>query len=121
MTKQKAEQDSPYTDAHTIALDLLKQLITLSSGVLALSAAFIESLYPETTIQILTLIASWLCFAGSIYSGLQAMSAIVQSRLTPGYDWSKGIGRVYAGASKYLFISGIVVFAVFALISFLAQ
>jgi len=108
-------------DAHIIMLELLKQLITLSSGVLALSAAFIENFLPESLVQILILIASWICLAISVYSGLQAMSAIVQSRLTPGLDWSQGLGQKYGSASKYFFVAGITIFAIFALVSFLSK
>lgn len=108
-----------YEDAHLIALEFLKQLITLSSGVLALSAAFIENFLPASPIQSILLFTSWVCLALSIYFGLQAISEIVQSRLMPGLSWADGIGRTYAGASKYFFIAGIVFFAIFAFVSFL--
>lgn len=108
-----------YEDAHLIALEFLKQLITLSSGVLALSAAFIENFFPASLLQSMFLFTSWVCLALSIYFGLQAISEIVQSRLMPGLSWSDGPGRKYAAASKNFFITGIILFAVFAFISFL--
>ncbi len=117
--KKKAETSTPPDDAHLAALELLKQLITLSSGVLAVSAAFIANFFPGSVVQILILVGSWACLAASVYSGLQAMSAIVQSRLTPGLPWSKGLGEKYATASKYFFVAGLILFAVFALVSFL--
>jgi hypothetical protein len=109
----------PYEDAHQVALEFLKQLITLSSGVLALSAAFIENFFPASLWQSVFLFASWVCLALSIYFGLQAISEIVQSRLMPGLNWAKGPGRRDAAASKNFFVVGIILFAVFAFISFL--
>jgi hypothetical protein len=109
----------PYEDAHQIALEFLKQLITLSSGVLALSAAFIENFFPASLLQSIFLFTSWVCLALSIYFGLQAISEIVQSRLMPGLNWANGPGRRYAAASKNFFVVGIILFAVFAFISFL--
>ncbi len=115
-----AELDiEPYADAHQIALEFLKQLITLSSGVLALSAAFIENFLPAALWQSIFLFTSWVCLALSIYFGLQAISEIVQSRLMPGLNWAHGPGRRYAAASKNFFVVGIILFAVFAFISFL--
>ena len=122
MTKKKvsnAEIGEPYEDAHLIALEFLKQLITLSSGVLALSAAFIENFLPTSPLLSLCLFMAWVCLAFSIYFGLQAISEIVQSRLVPGLNWADRVGRKYTAASKYFFILGIILFAVFAFISFL--
>jgi hypothetical protein len=109
----------PCEDAHQIALEFLKQLITLSSGVLALSAAFIENFLPASLWQAIILFTAWVCLALSIYFGLQAISEIVQSRLMPGLPWANGPGRRYAAASKNFFVAGITLFAVFAFISFL--
>ncbi len=108
-----------YEDAHQVALEFLKQLITLSSGVLALSAAFIENFLPASLWQSVFLFISWVCLALAIYFGLQAISEIVQSRLMPGLNWANGPGRRYAAASKNFFVLGIILFAVFAFISFL--
>ncbi|GAB4566835.1 MAG: hypothetical protein Fur0017_06340 [Anaerolineales bacterium] len=119
--EKQAELEEPYEDAHEIALEFLKQLIALSSGVLALSAAFIENFMPATLPQIFLLVFSWSSLAFSIYFGLQAISAIVQSRLVRGLNWADGRGRKYTGASKYLFITGIIFFAVFAFVSFLGN
>jgi hypothetical protein len=124
MTKPAAPKpygldNEQYEDAHQIALEFLKQLITLSSGVLALSAAFIENFLPASLLQSIFLFTSWVCLALSIYFGLQAISEIVQSRLMPGLNWASGPGRRYAAASKNFFIVGIILFAVFAFISFL--
>jgi hypothetical protein len=116
---ETTETDEQAEDAHLIALEFLKQLITLSSGVLALSAAFIENFLPTSLPQSIILLVSWVCLAFSIYFGLQGISAIVQSRLVRGLNWASGRGRRYTGESKYFFIAGIILFAVFAFLSFL--
>jgi hypothetical protein len=106
-------------DAHIVALEFLKQLITLSSGVLAVSAAFIENFHPQSRLQVGLLIGSWACLAGSAYFGLQAISTIVQIRLIPDLDWRDSSGLKFATFSNHLFVAGITLFAAFALASFL--
>ena len=111
---------SPPSDAHKIALELLKQLITLSSGVLALSATFVEKFAAVTPWVISVLVLSWVCLIASILLGLEAISAIVKARLSPDFDWSEGRGKWTAAASKYSFVAGIALFAVFACLFLLA-
>jgi hypothetical protein len=51
----------------------------------------------------------------SVFFGLQTISAIVKSRLKPEeYDWSEGYGKTSARISKYGFVAGISLFAIFA-------
>ena len=107
---------SGQNDAHKIALELLKQLITLSSGVLALSATFIKEFASVPIYLIIVLIVAWACLIASILFGLQSISAIVKSRLNPDFDWSEGTGKWTAAASKYAFVAGISFFALFALL-----
>jgi hypothetical protein len=116
---KEAYQETVSQDAHKIALELMKQLITLSSGVLALSATFMEEFQSPSWALLAILVASWLCLAASVFFGLQTISAIVKSRLTPDHDWSTGIGKTYAAGSKYCFVAGLALFALFAFISFI--
>jgi hypothetical protein len=104
-------------DAHEVALELMKQLIALASGVLALSATFLEKFVPLAPYRLVVLVLAWLLLAFSIFFGLETISAIVQSRLNDGADWSLGYGYKCAKAAKYLFVAGICLFAVFALLS----
>lgn len=110
--------DRDKTDAHQIALELMKQIITLGSGVVALSATFLEK-FEICTVSLALLALSWSSLLFSIFFGLQTISAIVKSRLNTEHDWSTGDGQRYARYSKYAFIVGIVLFAAFAFTSFL--
>ncbi len=115
---QPAESSS---DAHVIALELMKQLITLASGVLALSATFIDAFRTQEPGLMALLAVSWISLAAAVLAGVQAISAIVQSRLNPDFDWSQGAGRNYASASKYAFVAGLIAFALFAFLSLLSS
>ncbi|NIM94970.1 MAG: hypothetical protein GTO18_14815 [Anaerolineales bacterium] len=120
MNRQDAsheDHDRAQNDAHTIALELMKQLITLSSGVLALSATFIAATTTEVSAYFIILLLAWICLAGSLFFSLQTVSVIINSRLDSDIDWSMGAGRIYAALSKYLFFGGLVLFAIFAFIS----
>jgi hypothetical protein len=105
-------------DASEAALELMKQLITLSSGVLALSATFIDKIGTASMYLLIVLGTSWIVLLGSLFFGLQTISSIVKSRLTKDNEWSKGYGRTSARLSKYAFVVGIALFAVFAFLSF---
>jgi hypothetical protein len=109
--------DNKINDAHQIALELMKQIITLASGVVALSATFLEKL-ATSPLSLVLLALSWAALLLSIYCGLQTISAIVKSRLSPEHKWSEGSGKSYASVSKHAFVIGIVLFAVFAFVSF---
>src|SRR5438477_11872556 len=97
------------------ALELMKQLITLSSGVLALSATFIENLEPVGPVFIGGLVVAWLALVVALIAALETISAIVKSRLKPEFDWSTGRGQKAAVVSKYSFVVGIVLVATVAL------
>ena len=105
------------SDAHQIALELLKQIIALAAGVFAISATFIDNFSSVGLASITVLIVSWLLLILSVLFGLEAISAIVKARVSPDHDWSKGKGKVSASTSKYLFVAGIAAFALFALIA----
>jgi len=99
-------------DAHQIALELMKQIIALASGVVALSATFLEKLKPGA-ICLGLLGLSWAVLLASIFCGLQTISAIVKGRLDPDFEWSKGSGQTYARISKYAFVIDILLLATF--------
>lgn len=104
--------------ADEVALELMKQLITLSAGVLALTATFIDKLPKGPSYMLIALLVSWLALVFSLYCGLETISVIVKSRLDgDARNWSQGAGKIYAICCKYGFIIGIVVFAVFAFVS----
>ena len=107
-----ANKNGPPADT---ALELMKQLITLSSGVLALSATFISEFATSSFILIAVLGVAWLALIFAVLAGLETISAIVKSRLSEDYDWSEGYGKRVAQVSKYSFVIGLALFASFAL------
>lgn len=106
-------------DAHEVALEWLKQIITLSSGIIVLSATFIGTIFKQMNWSIWLLVLSWVLFLVSIVFALETISVITQSRIEENQEWSKGKGRVYAKVAKWLFLTGIFLFILFALFNFL--
>jgi hypothetical protein len=109
------------SDAYQVALELMKQLITLASGVLALSATFIEKFGVIPRPALLLLGLSWLSLVLSVFFGLETISAIVKSRLNPTQLWSEGRGKHTAIVCKYSFVVGIFLFAGFAILTLAKQ
>lgn len=104
------------TKADEAALELMKQLITLSAGVLALPT-FIDKLPRGPSYTFVALLISWAALVVSIYCGLKTISVIVKSRLASNDDWSKNEGKRYALWCQNCFLAGITIFAVFAFLS----
>ena len=111
--------DADRTDrgASAAALELLKQLITLSSGVLALSATFVDKLFRPVWWLTLVLALCWVLLIAALIFGLQAISAMVQSLRLPEGDWAEGNTRKLATACKWAFVGGMVLFALLALLT----
>jgi hypothetical protein len=105
------------TKADEAALELVKQLITLSSGVLALSATFIDKLPKGPQFLLPILPTAWVALVISIYCGLKTISAIVKSRLDGNDGWSKDKGKTYASCCQNCFLAGLTFFALFAFLS----
>jgi hypothetical protein len=103
--------------ADEAALELMKQLITLAAGVLVLSVTFTEKFSCEYVLLFVLLGIAWLALIVSVLFGLQTISAIVKSRLKPEYDWSEGYGKKSAMVSKYSFVIGLALFAIFGFIT----
>lgn len=106
--------------AAAVALELMKQLITLSSGVLALSATFIRQFRTAQVWSIPLLVVAWLLLITAIVAALDAISGIVKSRLDGNDEWSRGRGKKAASLSKWTFIAGLALFTTFALTTILA-
>jgi hypothetical protein len=109
------------SNADEVALELIKQLITLGTGTLALTAAFIDKLPSASGYNLAVLSISWVALLISIFCGLKTISAIVKSRLDDNDNWSTNTGKRYAQACQVFFLIGIVCFALFALISIITS
>jgi len=96
------------------AVELMKQLIALSSGVLIFSATFIEKFFTESIFLRFILGCAWFSLIIAVLGGIETISAIVKSRLSSDYDWSKGYGKKSALFSKYSFVLGLILFSIFA-------
>ncbi len=101
------------------ALELVKQIITLASGVLVLSATFIQQFSISNLGQLALLVMSWLFLIGAVLAGLQSISAIIRSQLNGDQTWATGRGRRIAMISKHSFVLGLTTFATFALLTLL--
>lgn len=124
MTRRGQDAEAPQLPrarADEPALELMKQLITLASGVLALSATFIEKVPRSSASHVVILIVAWVALLASIFFGLETISAIVKSRLDSNDDWSAGYGKASAQVSKYAFTVGVALIALFAVLSFTAS
>ncbi|MFC2141247.1 hypothetical protein ACFLQP_03010, partial [Acidobacteriota bacterium] len=112
---------SQNNDAHNIALEWIKQIITLSTGIIVLSATFITTIFNKLNWSIGLLIISWILLLLAIIFGLETISVITNSRIHQDMLWTKGSGKKKIKATKWLFINGISFFIVFALINFYIQ
>ena len=111
---KQTNRNGPAADT---ALKLMKQLITLSSGVLVLSATFIGNFSTASALLLIVLVVAWVLLTIAVLAGLETISAIVKSRLFPEHDWSRGRGQTTARFSKYCFVTGLAFFAIFAFLT----
>lgn len=108
-------------EAADTALELMKQLITLSSGVLALGAAFLDKFRIDSRVEYALLALAWALLIVAIATALDTISAIVKSHLTPEHRWHTGRGQMAARISKWAFVLGITCFGIFALVTTLSS
>jgi hypothetical protein len=110
----ESEDEDPDNRADSAAMSLVKQMITLSAGVLALSGTFLEKINSLPLLLMLVLALAWLALILSVFGGIQTLSIIVKSRLNRDDNWSKHAGKRFAQLAKYGFLVGIGLFAIFA-------
>lgn len=109
------QQSTGMDQARAIALDLLKQLITLSSGILALSATFVPNIGKLGWVSLCLLVAAWSAMLVSLAFGIQSISAMVQSAIEQDAKWTTGTARTLGQVCKWAFVFGLVLFSTFAL------
>ncbi len=101
-------------DAHIIALEWLKHLITLSSSIIVLSGSLVGIILDNPNWSLWILFSSWILFISVILLCLETISTITYSRINGNNNWTDGTGKNMALASKWLFIIAIVLFVIFA-------
>ena len=85
------ESDPTMPQAQKSASDLVKLLISLASGVLALSATFIEKLSAGASWVVILLYLSWLALLVSIFFGVRTLSKLVHAQQTGTPRWGEMI------------------------------
>lgn len=97
------------------AVEYLKQIITLSSGILALSATFLASGALTSWHEITFLLLAWASLGISVFFSLETISAIIQSGINSDHQWHKNPGKRSATIAKHSFIAGLFLFATSAI------
>lgn len=105
-------------DAHKVALEWVKQIITLSTATVVFSGTFVTQIFKHLNWSLWLLVISWLLLVSAIIFCLETISMITNSRIYQDDLWTSASGRSKAKASKWLFILGIFFFVVFAIINF---
>lgn len=101
--------------ARDTALELLKQLITLSAATLALSATFLEKIPSAGSRALWLLGLSWAFLVLSLVCALQAISNMIQRLRRPEIgNWAEGGTKVFARIAKLSFVVGLLALAAFA-------
>jgi hypothetical protein len=105
------------TDAHLIALEWLKQIITLSSGIIIFSGTLVGTIVDKPNWSFYILGLSWLLFLPAIIFSLETISTIISSRIHDDTSWTQGAGRRMGAITKICFVGGIILFVIFATIN----
>ena len=116
MTRDRTDDEAPQ-----FALEYIKQIITLASGILALSGTFVEKLVKTISYPTLLLPLAWVFLLVSVYFGLATISTIIKSKLRGDQSWAEGHGKRCATICKLTFVGGIAVFLVFVLWTLIIQ
>ncbi len=124
MTDDRDEdEEMPKIDEHgKYALDTMvemsKQLIGLSTGIIVVTISFIRFILPEVGLNSSTsffVIAAWILLIISIFCGFFSLGAIAATTNNEKvFDIKKGHSRKFLQAQQVLFILAFVLFVVFA-------
>jgi uncharacterized BrkB/YihY/UPF0761 family membrane protein len=106
-------------NASDAALEFAKHLITLSSGVFALTATFLTHFDHVPRWSLTILLSAWICLAISVAAGLKTISRIIGSRLHDNDDWSDKNGELVAKTSRWSFFAGIILLGAFGAVALL--
>jgi hypothetical protein len=93
--------------------DITKQVLALATGIVALSATFIEKILSGAIHDLLLLFLSWLVFTISVIAGILTLSSLVYNLKRDKYDPFATATTIPAVIQWISFILGIVLFIVF--------
>ena len=106
-----SEKQSPATD---LAMDLMKQLVTLNSAVLVLSGTLLGHVLPVPAWDFGFLGVGWLCLVVSLACSIDTMSRIVSSVDSADGLWTEPPCRTIGNLAKWLFFFGVTMLVIFA-------
>lgn len=94
--------------AYDFAADLIKQIISLATGVLTLTLAFYDSFLKTTSTPTGLMVASWIVFVLSILAGIMALMALTGGLTATAEPNLRSFDQqVYAAAQFILFVAAI--------------
>jgi hypothetical protein len=86
-SEDSSAQKAQIPPAQDSTKDLIKLLISLASGVIAISAAFIEKLSSGVGFPIVALYLAWISLLSSVFFGVKALSKLVHAQQTDANNW----------------------------------
>jgi hypothetical protein len=113
MTSPSQAASSSTERAQTSTQDFIKLIISLASGVIALSATFVPKFAEHSSITIGVLFVSWLLFAASIFFGIRTLTILTRCIMN-GTElwWNQIVGTARLCWWCFLIgIGGLIIFA----------
>ena len=104
-------------DSIKIVQDITKQLITLASGILALSATFLRSIVGSSPTAICLICTSWILITASIVFGILTLSSLVNKLKNNKYEPFATPTTIPAIIQWVTFIAGITFFWIFVIVN----
>jgi hypothetical protein len=117
MTNSSQAASSSTERAQTSTQDFIKLIISLASGVIALSATFVPKFSDHSPITMGILFVSWLLFAASIFFGIRTLTILTRCIMNGTELWWNQIVRT-ARLCWWCFLIGIGALIIFAGIAF---
>ncbi len=110
--------DQREAKAYDFASDLIKQLISLGTGVLTLTLAFYDAFLQTSSTPTTWMVASWIVFVLSIVAGILALMALTGGLAGSAEPNIRSRGQqVFAQAQFILFVLALVLMVVAVLAS----
>ena len=101
--------------AHESARDLAKLIISLSSGIIAISATFVEKHTQGVRLVVVLLAISWILLIVSIFYGIKALITLVNAEQQDAQNWW-GMTRIPLRIAWNHFRAGVVTLTVYAFV-----